>query len=614
ERGRARVVEHDRPGPVAKARRRVHEALSLRQGELLAQRQRRAAPEDHARGARRQGELGRRLADHARVHLRAQAKKVEHGLRFAGAPLFQRRSEGQGRLLDRHLRAADRPRLQHPAGEDGRRAQELQRPARSPLEGREDLGRRRELRTPDRSGPGMGKAAGGGVSEGARGASARHRARGDAADADAGRRRIPARDLLHAHGRVVQIAGAARRLGQPRAGRDQVRRHSARGEGAASERRKALHRFRALTRRAGVVEELSPCDAARRSRARSAAAHQGLQAACASPGPLAERRGGVEALPADIRSLVTSRALSAKKFRERSERIMEAANKNSTDKVGRFSDAPRRIDLKAKVTGRAQFIEDLPDLPGTIYAAALLSPYSHARILSIDASEALAMPGVLGVVDREHLDGVNPRLKLGAHDHFKLPDDQDFVAIKKVRYDGDLVAVIAAEDLATAERALQKIHVEYEPLAPVFDAVEALAPGAPILHEERGTNLLLEDSLIWGDVEEGFRAADRVFEETYSSPSMFHHPMEPIGGCLMHYLNGEVNVWLPTASPMRDAGEFAHFLGLEAGKVRLRVPYVGGGFGSKIPTTAHYAVLLLTRRLQRPVRLVPSEEYSFRQN
>jgi CO/xanthine dehydrogenase Mo-binding subunit len=293
---------------------------------------------------------------------------------------------------------------------------------------------------------------------------------------------------------------------------------------------------------------------------------------------------------------------------------MEAASKNAADKAGRFSDAPRRIDLKEKVTGRAQFIEDLPDLPGTVYAAALLSPYSHARILSIDASEALAMPGVLGVVDREHLDGVDPRLKLGAHDHFKLPDDQDFVAIKKVRYDGDLVAVIAAEDLATAERALLKIHVEYEPLPPVFDAVEALALGAPILHEERGTNLLLEDSLVWGDVEEGFRAADRVFEETYSSPSMFHHPMEPIGGCLMHYINGEVNVWLPTASPMRDSGEFAHFLGLEPGKVRLRVPYVGGGFGSKIPTTAHYAALLLTRRLGRPVRLVPSEEYSFRQN
>ena len=270
--------------------------------------------------------------------------------------------------------------------------------------------------------------------------------------------------------------------------------------------------------------------------------------------------------------------------------------------------------MKDKVTGRAQYVEDLPDLPNTAYGATLLSPYSHAKILSIDSSEALKMPGVLGIVDREHLDGANPRLKVTPHEHLKIADDQDFVAIDKVRFDGDLVAVIVAEDLRSAERALKKIHVEYEPLPAVFDAIEALAPGAPILHEERGSNLLVEDSLTWGDIDEGFRQAERIFEETYSSPSMFHHPMEPIGGCLVHYVNGEVNVWLPTSSPTRDAAEFAHFLGLEPDKVRLRVPYVGGGFGAKIPTTAHFAALLLSRRIGRPVRLVPSAEYSFRQN
>jgi len=279
-----------------------------------------------------------------------------------------------------------------------------------------------------------------------------------------------------------------------------------------------------------------------------------------------------------------------------------------------IQDAAPRIDLKDKVTGRAQYVEDLPDLPNTIYGAPLLSSYSHAKILSIDSAEALKMPGVLGIVDRDHLDGVNPRLKVAPHEHFKLIDDQDFVAIDKVRYDGDHVALIVAEDLHTAERALEKIHVEYEPLPSVFDAGEALAVGAPILHEERGSNLLLEDSLIWGDVDEGFRQAERVFEETFSSPSMFHHPMEPVGGCLVHYMNGEVNMWLPTSSPMRDATEFAHFLGLEPDKVRLRVPYVGGGFGSKIPTTANFAALLASRRLGRPVRLVPSAAYSFRQN
>ena len=86
------------------------------------------------------------------------------------------------------------------------------------------------------------------------------------------------------------------------------------------------------------------------------------------------------------------------------------------------------------------------------------------------------------------------------------------------------------------------------------------------------------------------------------------------GGCLAQYTNGELNLWLPTSSPMRDGGEFAHFLGIEPDKVRVRVPYVGGGFGSKIATAAHYAAVVLSRKIGRPVRLIPSEEHSFRQN
>ena len=273
-----------------------------------------------------------------------------------------------------------------------------------------------------------------------------------------------------------------------------------------------------------------------------------------------------------------------------------------------------RIDMRDKVTGAALYVEDLPDPPRTAYGAALLSPYSHARIRRMDSAEVLNMPGVLGVVDRDHLDGVDARLKLAPHEHLKGVDDQDFVAIDKVRYDGDLIAVVVAEDLRTAHKALEKIHVDYEPLPAVFDAGLALAPGAPILHETRGSNLLAEDSLTWGDVEEGFRQADRVFEEMYSSPSMFHHPMEPVGGFLAHYLNGEANIWIPTSSPTRDAAEFAHFLGIEPDKVRVRVPYVGGGFGSKIPTPAHFAALFLSRKIGRPVRLIPSAEESFRQN
>ncbi len=273
-----------------------------------------------------------------------------------------------------------------------------------------------------------------------------------------------------------------------------------------------------------------------------------------------------------------------------------------------------RADLQEKVVGKAQYVEDLPDLPGMSYGATLLSPYSHARIRSIDSSKAEKIPGVLGVVHRDKLDGLSPLLAEHKHELLKIGPDQNFVAIDKVRFDGELVALVAAEDAPTARRAADSIEVDYEPLTPVFSAEEALAPGAPLVHEKHGSNLLLEDKLEWGDVEQGFKAADRVFEETYASPAMFHHPMENIGGCVARFVQDEIDLWAGTTSPFRDTGELAHFFGIEADKVRIRVPYVGGGFGAKIITNSIVAALFLARKIRRPVRLSPSAAESFRQN
>src|SRR5262245_10174716 len=184
-----------------------------------------------------------------------------------------------------------------------------------------------------------------------------------------------------------------------------------------------------------------------------------------------------------------------------------------------------RIDTREKVAGKAKYIEDLPDLPRTAYGAALLAPCAHARLISIDSSKAERLPGVLAVLDREHLDGLNPLLPAPSHALWKLPGDQTVVAIDKVRFDGELVAMVAAEDLQSARLAVELIDVEYEILPAVFDASEALSGAAPILHESKGTNLLLQDKLDWGDVDQGFKEASHIFEETYTSPSMFHHPM-----------------------------------------------------------------------------------------
>lgn len=259
-------------------------------------------------------------------------------------------------------------------------------------------------------------------------------------------------------------------------------------------------------------------------------------------------------------------------------------------------------------------MEDLPDLPGMVYGAVLLSPYSHARIVSVDSSKAERLPGLHGVLHRERLDGFNPLLAVPRHEHFKLSNDQTFIAIDKVRFDGELVAMAVAEDHRAARRAAGLIEVEYEEPPAVFDATEALSPGAPVLHEDKGANLLLEDKMEWGDVEQGFKAAERVFEETYTSPSMFHHPMENVGGCIAQFVNDEVDLWAAISSPSRDVNEIANFFGLDPDRVRIRVPYVGGGFGSKVITNSMLAALFLSRKIGRPIKLVPSVEESFRQN
>ena len=172
--------------------------------------------------------------------------------------------------------------------------------------------------------------------------------------------------------------------------------------------------------------------------------------------------------------------------------------------------------MRPKVTGSAKYIEDLPEPDGLLYGAVLSSPYSHARIVSIDSSRAEKLPGVAGVLHRDHLGDFHPLRPLPRNEHFKLTHDQPFMAIDKVRYNGEVVAIVAARDLRTAEHAVDLIEVTYDPLPHVYDGSDALRLGAPLVHEQKGTNLLLEDKLEWGDLEQGFKEADRIFEETYT--------------------------------------------------------------------------------------------------
>jgi CO/xanthine dehydrogenase Mo-binding subunit len=267
-------------------------------------------------------------------------------------------------------------------------------------------------------------------------------------------------------------------------------------------------------------------------------------------------------------------------------------------------DAPR-VDSWDKITGAAAYVEDLPEPPGTVFAVPLQSPYAHARIRSVDATRARALPGVLGVLDRTNLHEFDLRLD-GLN-----PLDPDLIVTDKALFQGDLLAVVVANDLRTARHAVGLIDVDYETLPPLFTAEAALAPGAPILHEHLGTNAIFEDSFAWGNVEEGFSQADEIFEDVINSPTVFHHPMEPIGTGLVRWTGDGVEIWAPSNTPMRDAAGVARVLGIRPERVRLQVPTVGGGFGAKKVTREMVAALALSRKLDRPIKLVATDEQSF---
>lgn len=264
-----------------------------------------------------------------------------------------------------------------------------------------------------------------------------------------------------------------------------------------------------------------------------------------------------------------------------------------------------RVDALEKVTGQAKFIEDLPHLPGMAYAAAFRSPYSHARILSIDPSEAERLPGVFGAIQRDQVGSVHINLTRSFTD--QLP-----VSMDKVRFDGDFVGMVAAVDLRTARQAAARVNVQYELLSPVFSADEALAPGAPLVLEEHGSNLAREESLEWGNVDHALKEADHVFEEVFSCPNVFHHPIELASTSLVNFTEELLDVWVPTNNPHRVVDTAVHLFGIKREQVRVRVPFVGGNFGGKDQSEEALVAAALSRKIKRPIKYMVTDGESFR--
>jgi CO/xanthine dehydrogenase Mo-binding subunit len=275
----------------------------------------------------------------------------------------------------------------------------------------------------------------------------------------------------------------------------------------------------------------------------------------------------------------------------------------------------RRLDGTAKVTGAARYTVDL-QVPGMAHAWLVRSPYPHARIRSIDRAAAVRHPGVVAVVAAEDLPDVDLVYGHAVADH-------PLIASGKVRFAGEPVVGVVAEDRVSAAEAAALVHVEYEPLPFVTEVEDALAPDAPIIHEvpgrqrpHRGFHEDIERShpnvcsfsrQHWGDVEASFAGADLVVEGEYRYPMCYAYAMEPYTA-IASWSGRQLTVWTSAQHPYMVREDLAHCFRLPLSSVRVIVPYVGGGYGSKSYTKIEPLVAALALRAGRPVRLALSVE------
>jgi len=266
--------------------------------------------------------------------------------------------------------------------------------------------------------------------------------------------------------------------------------------------------------------------------------------------------------------------------------------------------ALRKVDATAKVTGATKFADDL-FLPRMLYAKLLRSPHPHARIVSIDTTRAAALPGVKAVLTGKDLPipfGILP-----------VSQDEHALALEKVRFVGDPVAAVAATSEEAAAAALGRIAVQYQPLRPVTDARDALAHPEPRIHDygDRG-NLHKLIHLEFGDVEQGFRDADLVREDTFFFEGSTHLPMEQHAAVADWSADGKVTLWSSTQTPHYVHRALAQVLELSPARIRVIACPNGGGFGGKSDPFSHEIVAAkLAMVTGRPVKITLTREEVF---
>jgi 4-hydroxybenzoyl-CoA reductase subunit alpha len=260
-----------------------------------------------------------------------------------------------------------------------------------------------------------------------------------------------------------------------------------------------------------------------------------------------------------------------------------------------------RVDTRAKVTGEAKYTADIK-LPRMLVGKVLRSPLPHARILNIDTSRARSLPGVKAVVTGADTYGE----KWGV---FRYTQDQQFLPTDKVRYIGEEVAAVAAVDEDTALEAISLIKVDYEELPAVFDPLEAVAPGAPLIHEDFPQNINIHVSINCGDVEEGFARSYYVREDTFTAPEESYFQGEPYAVVARFDMDGNLEIWMPNAGPHMKAKPLSNALRIPLHKVHVRKITIGGAFGGRSEISpADFICALLAQKTRRPVKIVYSRE------
>ncbi|MBI3089569.1 MAG: xanthine dehydrogenase family protein [Candidatus Tectomicrobia bacterium] len=267
-----------------------------------------------------------------------------------------------------------------------------------------------------------------------------------------------------------------------------------------------------------------------------------------------------------------------------------------------------RVDAIEKVTGAAVYGVDVT-LPRMLHGKILRSRLPHARILHIDTAKARALPGVKAVITAADMPGI----PMGFMD-FVRESWADCLPLKsdKVRYRGDEVAAVAAIDADIAEEALDLIEVEYEELEPVYDPLAAMAEGAPLVHEHRARNIAASLTMGGGDLDEGLRAAERVFEHTFSTQAQAHCCLEPRQSVIRPEPDGRLTLWASTQMPFILRHELAHALGLPDSRVRVIKTHLGAGFGSRMEMHCIDPICgRLAQLTNRPVKIVYDREEEF---